>query len=157
MTSNVAVDTYIDLKLEQREETCFVNNREHILNYSFQHNIDKIQKKIYVPISNDLSSEKSVKLYKSKVYQRILGLINYICYYSSPNLSFAVYLLTTKLSCPNSKTLQQAKDTLTYLYLTSHYTMKYEFLKDENSLMTLVDSSLRNSEDRKFIFGNIIL
>eukprot|EP00924_Labyrinthula_sp_SR-Ha-C_P001905 snap_masked-scaffold_30-processed-gene-2.38-mRNA-1 protein AED:0.74 eAED:0.90 QI:0/0/0/0.66/1/1/3/0/130 len=69
LTSTLAVDTYIRLKLEQKSGVYFVNNQKHILNGCLQHGIDKIQKKTYIPISSNLTDDKSVKLYNLKVYQ----------------------------------------------------------------------------------------
>eukprot|EP00924_Labyrinthula_sp_SR-Ha-C_P009553 snap_masked-scaffold_2-processed-gene-27.53-mRNA-1 protein AED:0.39 eAED:0.39 QI:0/0/0/0.5/1/1/2/0/312 len=158
-TFNPVAETYMGLCLSKgRNKTCYVNLYNHIVNGFEQHRLEVPKNKLETPMNKDLIADDTNKLYAEKEYQQIVGLLNYITVYGRPEMSFSIHMLSTKLKNPTQCCLEQSKRALMYLFKTKNKKLKYEALKDsENVLYLLTDSSYANGENRKSVFGNIIL
>eukprot|EP00924_Labyrinthula_sp_SR-Ha-C_P002008 snap_masked-scaffold_30-processed-gene-3.38-mRNA-1 protein AED:1.00 eAED:1.00 QI:0/-1/0/0/-1/1/1/0/152 len=109
-------------------------------------------------MNKDLIADDTNKLYAVREYHQIVVPLNYITFYERPEMSFCIHMMSTRLKNPTQNCLEQSKGALMYLFKTRNKKLKYESLKDsENTVYLLTDSSYANGEDRKSVYGILIL
>ena len=99
-------------------------------------------KTVKVPIDvaclNDFTSPP---LEDKKLYQSLLGVLNYICNCTRPDVAFAVNFLATKAKVPTLADLRRAKRCLVYLRETKDLQLLYPMLRENIVLELYVDAS----------------
>ncbi len=103
--------------------------------------------------------EQSNYLECKKLYQQILGCLNYLSGVCRPDIAFTVNFLARCSANPQQSHLKMAKRVFKYLKGTSHYGLKYERIKqtDKVRLTTYSDSDWAACKStRKSITGYVI-
>ena len=96
---------------------------------------------------------QSSLLVDKRLYQGLVGILNYFANGSRPDICFAVNWLSRRNSNPTKAHLKQAKRCLKYLHCTSHYRLRIEQLRLPIRVTVYVDSSWGNGLDRRSICG----
>ena len=117
-------------------------------------------KSVSTPIDiSCLEDCNSRKLEDKRLFQSVIGTVNYITCCTRPDIAFAVNLLARRLQAPTLADLKRAKRILIYLRDTKDKGIIINKINPKLKLKvkTYVDASLGNGQKRKSIFGYIIL
>jgi hypothetical protein len=96
-------------------------------------------------------------LLEVKLYQSLVGALNYIATGTRPDIAFAVNFISRKLQAPTVADLTRAKKCLVYLRDTAERGLKMKSLKNSKvELKMFVDSSFGNGNNRRSKFGFVI-
>ncbi len=119
-------------------------------------------RRVSTPIElSALENIDSPLLMDKRLYQSIVGVINWIVTTTRPDGAFGLGILARRMQNPTNADLRRAKRMLVYFRDTSTYGIPIcgEQVENRNKakLEVFVDSSYANGSDRRSIFGYIIL
>ena len=162
-TKTVA-ENFIGLQLRhEKNKTMFVHQQLHINKALEKHGLKDTTKQVHTPLettySNQVTDRKQEDfLHDARLYQSIIGCLNYIAISSQPDICYAVCSLTRRNKNPYQQDLTQAKRCLTYLKATSGLGIRYKKngSAHECDLKVYVDSSFANADERRSIYGYVI-
>eukprot|EP00924_Labyrinthula_sp_SR-Ha-C_P011828 snap_masked-scaffold_88-processed-gene-0.29-mRNA-1 protein AED:1.00 eAED:1.00 QI:0/0/0/0/1/1/2/0/216 len=114
-------------------------------------------KKRDTPREPNFYPEKGDNFIDKKLYQRIVGILNYISETVRPDISFITIRLSTFTQCPSYSNLVSAKKVLKYLSQTTKYGVFFKRRVEGMYIDVHSDSSWKNVPgDRSSIDGHII-
>eukprot|EP00924_Labyrinthula_sp_SR-Ha-C_P003663 snap_masked-scaffold_3-processed-gene-1.34-mRNA-1 protein AED:1.00 eAED:1.00 QI:0/0/0/0/1/1/3/0/555 len=96
------------------------------------------------------------KLNGIKLYQEVVGSINYLAGTSRPDVSYSSHYFSRYLQEPTENLLKRAKKTLAYIYQTHEKKMLIYRIQQKNRVQMLVDTSYTITPERKRITGRCI-
>ena len=159
--SKDSVETFIGVQLISKINGIVIHQTKHISDNLQKFNLNDVLRTYVTPI--ELDSSETTNKYKLldtadiKLYQSIIGVLNYLCQCSRPDISYAVCVLAQKAKSPNENDLRRAKRVLLYLKRNCNYGIKFIISDNSNIRLDIyVDSSFANGVNRKSINGYII-
>ena len=117
-------------------------------------------KSVSTPIDiSCLENFQSKKLEDKRLYQSLIGTVNYVTCCTRPDIAFAVNLLARRLQDPTYADLKRAKRILIYLRDTRKkgINIEKEDISKKVRIRTFVDASLGHGLKKKSIFGYIVM
>ena len=151
-------DTFIGIEISQDPKTKTISLCQH------EHISKAVQKfdlldarQVSTPLDlNCLQVTDSPYLEDPKLYQQLVGTLNYLAGTCRPDIAFAVGHLARYAKSPTKFDMKKAKRCLTYLRDTARYSLYYSRLNLPIKVQVYVDSSFANGEDAKSIYGFVI-
>ena len=151
------IEKYIGLNLFQlKEEDCIeINHTTKIKDTVLKWELEKA-KGVEFPISITTDIEEEV-LEDKKIYQSVVGSLNYITGGSRPDAMFATNYFARRVQKASKRLLKLAKNTLVYLRDTADRKIKlYKLLEKGNRLVMYVDASFATETKRRSVYGFLI-
>ena len=151
------IEKYIGLNLFQlKEEDCIeINHTTKIKDTVLKWELEKA-KGVEFPISITTDIEEEV-LEDKKIYQSVVGSLNYITGGSRPDAMFATNYFARRVQKASKRLLKLAKNTLVYLRDTAERKIKlYKLLEKGNRLVMYVDASFATETKRRSVYGFLI-
>ena len=147
---------FIGIQMQQQKHSVAIHQQKHIEEAVKKFDLNDA-KPVKIPIDvGCLNDFASPQLEDKKLYQSLLGVPNYICNSTRPDVAFAVNFLATKASAPTVADLRRAKRCLVYLRDTRHLQLRYPELLSEFSLELYVDASYASGSNRRSVYGFVI-
>ena len=147
---------FIGIEMQQQKHSVTIHQQKHIEEAVKKFDLNEA-KPVNIPIDvGCLNDFASPKLEDKKLYQSLLGVLNYICNSTRPDVAFAVNFLATKASAPTVADLRRAKRCLVYLRDTKDLQLRYPQLLPELSLELYVDASYASGSNRRSVYGFVI-
>ena len=108
---------------------------------------------------NGVDGTESPELEDKRLYQSLVGTLNYICSTVRPDVGFAVHYLSRKVAKPTVADMKRARRVLIYLRDTRTRSLVYSKLPlpEHPQVVCYVDASWGNGEKRKTICGYVIM
>ena len=157
--SNTNANEFIGVQLtqDQAQHRVLVHQKKHIADATEKFELTQ-HRRVYTPLETTaLQNGPSELLPEPRLYQALVGSLNYLSTCSRPDLAFAASHLARSNSKPTYADLQRAKRTLAYVYQTIDYYMPFIPSDLKNITMTTyVDSSLANGLNARSICGYVI-
>ena len=155
----VDVNSYIGVEI-QRTDKGFKLYQEKFITEAVEKFELTEAKSVSTPIDlSCLENFESKILEDRRLYQSVIGTLNYITCCTRPDVAFAVNLLARRMQSPTYADLKRAKRVLVYLRDTKTKGIMIDKV-DKNKkvqIKTFVDASLGNGSNRKSIFGYVIM
>jgi transposase InsO family protein len=161
-----------EFKMEDLGEVEFatgirVDRNASTLELSQEAFIDKILRKFNMSESKSVttplpkvipsnSKEASILFKDVKLYQQLVGSLNYLSTRTRPDISYSVSFLATFLQKPTEQSFSLAKRVLRYLKGTKDWKLTYK-REDESKLISFSDASYAEEKGRKSRTGFVFL
>ena len=152
-------ETFIGVEVNQANfpNQLYIHQKQHILKA-----VDRFglldSRPFQTPMELDCIGDNSYAspLPDPKLYQQIIGTLNYLSNCSRPDISFAVAFLARRCRDPTTHHLKQAKRILVYLRDTATLCLSFSKFTGHVALDIYVDYSLGNGKDGRSIYGFVI-
>lgn len=149
---------FIGVEVKRQSNEVLLAQPKHILKAVEAYGL-KGAKPYSTPLDpTSMNVEDSPTLEDPKLFQKLLGSLNYIAQASRPDLAFAVGFLARHGKNPTMAAYRKAKRSLVYLRDTINLALVYRKQKvEKNELIMYVDSSFANGTGKRSIYGFIVL
>ena len=151
---------FIGMEIDRTDSKSFVvNQKKHISKAVRAFSLSEA-KPVQTPLDcNTLNLQGSTEMTDKKLYQKLIGILNYISQCTRPDVAFCVGYLARRVTHATIGDLKQAKRVLTYLRDTSTWGLEYPIQDIDPQGVKLemyVDASFANGDERKSICGYVI-
>ena len=150
------VDMFIGLEIVKNEKGNLVHQSKFIENIAKKFEID-VTRSYKVPMDPGfiMAEDTSEKLKNVKLFQSLLGSLNYVAVSSRPDIAFSVGVLSRKQNCPTENDLAAARRVLMYLNQTKEFGIQYDKVDLRKPLYLSIysDSSHANDTSKRSIYG----
>eukprot|EP00924_Labyrinthula_sp_SR-Ha-C_P005173 snap_masked-scaffold_1-processed-gene-23.56-mRNA-1 protein AED:0.49 eAED:0.49 QI:0/-1/0/1/-1/1/1/0/268 len=151
------VQTFVELKFGKLQDNVLtINQEERIEKITRRFKLENMKERSTPLSPNELKSIGERKLTDLKLYQSLVGSINYFAGFSRPDVSYSSHYLSRFLTESTETLLKRAKRVMNYLYKRRKLKSKVFPMKEVNNVKMLVDTSYAPDEDRKSVTGFLL-